>query len=115
MSETTGKSPSIYRIIYDIVSLIPAGKVASYGQIARIAGNCTPRMVGYAMAALPENSKIPWQRIVNSQGKISIRSDGNEDGLQKQLLIAEGVKFGNTGRIDLQVFGWPRPDVNKIV
>jgi len=80
--------------------------VASYGRIAAIVGKCTPRMVGYALAALKPGSDVPWQRVVNSQGKISLRSDGIEDELQRHLLEAEDVFFDQNGRIDLEKFGW---------
>ena len=58
---------------YAVVRQIPAGKVASYGQIAEIVGDCTARVVGYAMAAAPDD--VPWQRVVNAQGKVSPRAD----------------------------------------
>lgn len=64
-----------YERIYEVVRLIPPGRVATYGQVASIVGNCTARMVGYAMAALPPGSDVPWQRVINAQGKISLRAD----------------------------------------
>ena len=85
-------SQGLYEKIYALTLKIPHGRVASYGQIAREAG-CTPRQVGYAMAALPFNSGVPWQRVVNSQGKISVRSRGEGDKDQRKLLEAEGVRF----------------------
>lgn len=89
-----------------MVRQVPEGRVASYGQIARMLGNCTPRMVGYAMAALPQGSDVPWQRVINSQGKISLRAGGRESILQRKLLEKEGVRFDKNGRIDLKVYGW---------
>jgi len=83
--------------------------VASYAQIARICGGCTARMVGYAMAGLPQESLIPWQRVVNSQGKISQRSYGFGGALQKQLLMEEGIFFDRNGRIDFNLYGWNGP------
>lgn len=97
---------TIYERIYFVIRQIPPGKVATYGQIARIVGACSPRMVGYALAALKSGSGIPWQRIINSQGKISLRIDGGEDDVQQQLLEAEGVVFDKDGKTDLQRFGW---------
>ena len=100
---------SIYDKIYDLVRQIPAGQVASYGQIARMLDRCTARMVGYAMAALPENNDVPWQRVINSQGRISPRANGSHDILQQKLLQAEGVVFDRSGKTDFFKFGWPGP------
>jgi methylated-DNA-protein-cysteine methyltransferase-like protein len=95
-----------YDQIYEVIRQVPAGKVATYGQIARIAGACTPRMVGYALAALKPGSEVPWQRIINSQGKISRRNDGDESIQQRHLLELEGVAFDYNGRVDFARFGW---------
>ncbi|HXU00914.1 MAG TPA: MGMT family protein, partial [Polyangia bacterium] len=84
-----------YREIYAAVSRIPKGRVATYGQIAAIAGlRRQARLVGYAMHALPADSDVPWHRVVNAAGRISIRADGmGHDELQAQLLRREGVRF----------------------
>ncbi len=104
--ETAGKLPSpLYRRIYALVQQIPPGRVASYGQLARLVG-CSARTVGFAMAALPAGSAVPWQRVINSQGKVSPRRDGEGNLLQRDLLEAEGVRFDRSERIDLQRFGW---------
>ncbi|MBN1354749.1 MGMT family protein [bacterium] len=100
-----GKLDYIQRI-HDIVRSIPPGRVATYGQIASIAGGCTARMVGYAMAAVTESSKIPWHRVVNSRGFISVRSGGESCDLQRELLENEGIIFDSNGRIDLEKFGF---------
>lgn len=100
---------SIYQDIYEIVRRIPAGKVSTYGRIAKMLPNCTPRMVGYAMAALPADTDVPWQRIVNVQGEISLRSYGDHDVLQQQLLISEGIQFDHKDRIDLEKYLWLSP------
>jgi methylated-DNA-protein-cysteine methyltransferase-like protein len=100
------KTPSLYERIYALVRQIPSGKVVSYGQIARIVGGCSPRMVGYAMAATPDGSGIPWQRVINSQGKISVRGEGFDTPLQRVLLEEEGVEFDSQGRVDFRRFGW---------
>ena len=92
-----------YQQIYDVVRRVPKGKVATYGQIALYVDRCTPRMVGYAMAALMEDD-VPWQRIVNAQGGISPRADGDGALIQRRLLEAEGVKFNKNGRIDLKKY-----------
>lgn len=99
-------APSIYAQIYATVKQIPRGKTASYGQIARLVGGCTPRMVGYAMAASPTGSAIPWHRVINSRGEISIRADGRPDSRQRRLLEAEGIAFDPRGRVDFTRFGW---------
>lgn len=101
----------IYERIYMVVRQIPPGKVATYGQVAAIVGNSTARMVGYAMAALPYGTDVPWQRVINSQGKVSPRQSGNGSARQRQLLEAEGVRFELPNeRIDFNKFGWPGPD-----
>jgi methylated-DNA-protein-cysteine methyltransferase-like protein len=102
------KSVQVYQQIYDIVRLIPEGKVATYGQIAKLVNRCTPRMVGYAMAALPFGSDVPWQRVINSQGKISRRVGGDDEKIQRSLLESEGVEFDSQGRVDFYEAGWQR-------
>ena len=100
------KISSLYRRIHDVVRQIPHGKVATYAQIAKTVGNCTPRMAGYAMAAVPSDSNIPWHRVINSQGKISLRLYGDGHLRQRQLLEAEGVHFDPEGCVDLNEFRW---------
>ena len=98
--------PRLYDRIYAIVRQIPPGKVASYGQIARLVGGCSAQMIGFAMAALPEGSDVPWQRVINKQGKISPHGYGMGSVIQRQLLEEEGVIFDLEGRIDWDRFGW---------
>ena len=100
---------SLHETIYRVVRTIPPGVVATYGQVATVVG-CGPRLVGYAMASLPAGSDIPWQRVINSQGRISIRSDGMPDSRQRRLLVGEGIVFDARGRVDLKQFGWDGPD-----
>ena len=95
--------------VYDLVRMIPEGRVASYGQIAHFVGRCTPRMVGYAMAAVPHGSDIPWHRVINSKGMISDRSGGDGARIQRVLLEAEGICFDKEGRVDLAELGWEGP------
>jgi methylated-DNA-protein-cysteine methyltransferase-like protein len=97
--------PGLYERIYEVVRAVPPGRVATYGQIARLAGRCGARQVGYALAALPEDSDVPWQRVINSEGRISLRRSGHED-LQRWLLEDEGVEFSLQGVVDLARFGW---------
>ena len=106
---TPEKRIPMYEQIYDVVKQIPYGKVASYGQIARIVGTCTARMVGYAMSAL-RSENVPWQRVINSQGKVSQHGDGIGTTLQRQLLIDEGVVFDAQDKVDFNLYGWHGPD-----
>lgn len=95
-----------YASIYDWVRRVPEGKVATYGQIARLAGKCSARQVGYAMAALQDGAGVPWHRIINSQGKISLRTGSEGHRLQRILLEAEGIVFSGNDEIDLRQYRW---------
>ena len=95
----------LYQTIYDLVRQIPVGKVMTYGQIAQMVG-CTPRTVGFAMAALHGNGDVPWQRVINSQGKVSPRVGGEGNILQRDLLELEGLQFDQFGRINLECYRW---------
>jgi len=97
---------SVYQRIYATVRRIPRGRVASYGQIARLVRGSTPRMVGYAMAALPGASRVPWHRVVNHRGEVSPRAAGDGALVQKALLEREGLVFNRSGRLDMARFGW---------
>lgn len=105
----------IYTRIYLVVRQIPSGCAAAYGQVASIVGNCTARMVGYAMAALPQGSDVPWQRVINVQGKISPRGDGGGSEQQRALLEDEGVHFDRDGKVDWKVVRWPGPSVEWLL
>lgn len=99
-----------YLAIYKLVKKIQRGRVATYGQIAALAGMPrAARQVGYALRATPDNVKIPWHRVVNAQGRVSMRlkdwQSGGDD-LQKILLEAEGVEFDDTGKLDLKRYRW---------
>ena len=96
----------LYQRIHHIISLIPSGKVATYGQIAVIVGGCTARMVGYAASTIPQHSDIPWQRVINYKGGISQRSSGTGGLRQQKLLEAEGIEFDQNGRTNLKHFRW---------
>ena len=103
----------LYDRIYALVRTIPPGNVATYGQIAEIVGRCTPRMVGYAMAAVPYGSGVPWHRVLDSHGSVSVRADGNACAVQRGMLEAEGVRFDDRGRVDLSSVGWRGPGVRS--
>ena len=98
-----------YRRIYATVRRIPRGRVATYGQIARLAGIPRhARQVGYALAALRDGDAdtVPWHRVVNAKGEVSRRSTPGSDELQRVLLESERVAFDSLGRIDLRKFLW---------
>ena len=98
---------SAYARIYAVVRRIPRGRVSSYGEVARLAGlPGRARQVGYALHALAEGESVPWQRVVNAQGGISLRPDAGLDSLQRHMLEAEGIAFDAGGRVDLKRFGW---------
>ena len=99
------KSP-LYQQIHEIIRLIPRGKVATYGQIGEIVGGCTARMVGYAASAIPVDSEIPWQRVINYKGKISSRIGGSGELLQQELLEGEGIQFDQSGKTNLKYYRW---------
>ena len=96
---------AIYRAIYQAVRGVPRGRVATYGQIAllcRLPGRA--RQVGYALHALPAGSPVPWQRVLNARGDVSLAHEAGQR--QRRLLAAEGVEFDERGRVDLRGFQW---------
>ena len=106
-----GGAESGYAEIYRVVARIPRGRVATYGQVAVLAGVAgQARLVGYALHALREGSRLPWHRVVNAQGRISPRS-GDEAPMhevQRRRLLGERVRFDTVGRIPLERFRWDR-------
>ena len=100
---------SAYERIYALVAQIPPGRVSTYGQLARIEGRCTARMVGYAMAAVPEGRALPWHRVVNGRGSVSERRGGGGTSQQEALLRADGLLFDARGRLDLGRVAWEGP------
>jgi methylated-DNA-protein-cysteine methyltransferase-like protein len=103
-----------YLSIRKIVRRIPRGRVATYGQIAELAGlEGHARQVGYALHHLPERSDVPWHRVINSRGEISPRTAGDSHELQRMLLEAEGVEMDGRGRVDLGRFGWRKRKRNE--
>ena len=105
MTRAKSRGESSYSRIYEVVRRIPRGRVATYGQIARLAGlPGHARQVGYALHALSSATAVPWQRVVNAAGAISVRASG---GLSQRLLLEkEGVQFDARARISLRRFGW---------
>jgi methylated-DNA-protein-cysteine methyltransferase-like protein len=94
--------------IYAVVRHIPRGRVATYGQVARLANlPGQARLVGYALSALEDGSRIPWHRVVNARGAISPRRDGGPMAtVQRLRLEGERVRFDRQGRIRLDVYRW---------
>ena len=96
-----------YRKIYGVVRRIPRGRVATYGQIAELAGlEGHARQVGYALHALPSGTGLPWHRVINARGEISARTGSDWGELQRLLLKDEGIRFDERGRVDLSRFRW---------
>ncbi len=92
--------------IWQVVSQIPAGKVASYGQVAEQAGIPRgARLVGRVLKTLPEETRLPWHRVVNSQGKLSLPEGEPAFYEQKRRLLLEGIDFDNN-RIPRRHFFW---------
>lgn len=91
-----------------MVARIPRGRVATYGQIARLANlPAQARLVGYALSSLDDRSRIPWHRVVNARGEISARRDGGPASIVQRLrLEKERVRFDASGRISLEAFRW---------
>jgi methylated-DNA-protein-cysteine methyltransferase-like protein len=99
----------LYELIYAAVRQVPYGRVASYGQIAGIVGRCSAQMIGFALAALvnsPTGDNVPWQRVINSQGKISPHGFGVGSGMQRSLLEGEGIEFDLESTISNEKFWW---------
>ena len=99
------KRPNKYELIWEMVKQIPKGKVASYGDVATLSGLIgQQRLVGYALHNLPRNSGVPWQRVVNAQGKISLPKKSGSYARQKRMLVNEGIIFIKD-KIDFEEFG----------
>ncbi len=93
--------------IYAVIKRIPKGRVATYGQVARLAGLPRhARQVGYALAALPESARVPWQRVVNASGEVSVREHPNSQQRQRVMLEKERVEFDGRGKVSLIRFQW---------
>lgn len=115
MRRTGAAQASNYARIYRVVRQIPTGRVATYGQVASLAGlPGNARQVGYALHALRDDD-LPWHRVINARGEISRRADPGPEPLQRVMLEAEGVAFDEHGRVDLRRFRWqPRRETLTI-
>ena len=92
--------------VYLALMSIPAGKVITYGQLASLAGlPGAARLAGTILCGLPEHTELPWHRVINAQGKISLPEDSPAHAEQKKRLEAEGIKFTNN-KINLRIYGY---------
>lgn len=114
-----------FETVWDIVLQIPEGKVSTYGQIASMIPppdtvdpeqmiRLAPRWVGTAMRKTPKGKGIPWQRVINSQGKISFPTGTSNAEEQRNLLEMEGVEFDSKGKVNFAVVGWDGPDASYL-
>jgi methylated-DNA-protein-cysteine methyltransferase related protein len=117
-------NPKLFNaLVWEIVRQIPSGKVATYGQIASMIpppegveppdfDRLGPRWVGNAMNAVsgPHEVSIPWQRVINAKGTISLPEGSTAAAIQRQRLEAEGVQFDDKGKVNFEVVGWDGPD-----
>jgi len=97
--------------VNEIIKSIPKGKIATYGQIADLAGNrFAARQVVWILSSQSNLHKLPWQRVINSQGKIGLQGEGYK--IQKKLLLQEGVIFNEKDKIDFREFLW-KPKIKQ--
>jgi len=107
LAERPPAERSSYERIYEVVRRIPRRRVASYGQVARLAGLPRhARLVGYALHNLPSDTKLPWHRVVAADGRIAKRALPDEGLWQRELLEAEGVTLDDEGRVPMERYGW---------
>jgi methylated-DNA-protein-cysteine methyltransferase-like protein len=103
--------PSFFERVYEVVRMVPPGQVSTYGQIAAIISHRgAARTVGWALHGLPEDSGVPWQRVINAQGRISLGGRGSAASTQRALLEQEGVVFDARDEVDLGRYQWPGLD-----
>lgn len=100
-------SLTIHKRFFRIINQIPVGTVATYGQVAALAGYPgNARQVGYALREMSGSHAIPWYRVINAQGKISFPEHSEHYSIQKTILESEGIVFSKSGKIDLKKFQW---------
>ena len=99
-----------YKRIYAVVRRIPRGRVTTYGTVASLAGlRGQARLVGYALSALTPGTKLPWHRVINAKGQVSLRNPSSGSGAsltQRILLEREQVRFDAAGRVSFAKYGW---------
>lgn len=104
--------PQFFTYVYRLVSQVPKGKVVTYGQVAALLGAPrAARAVGMALRYLPQplSRAVPWQRVINASGGISIRGDVFRVDEQRLLLESEGIEFDRAGKINLKKYQWAGP------
>lgn len=107
MNHQPDESPTFFERVYQVVRLIPRGTVATYGQIAAIVSHCgAARTVGWALHALSEGTDVPWHRVINARGQVSLPTHGSDYPTQRILLEEEGVRFDEQGGVDLAAYQW---------
>jgi len=107
MSKAKSDKPTIAEQVWQVIALIPKGQVATYGQVADLAGfPGGARRVGRILSQLPNGTRIPWHRVVNASGGISLPEGSGGYARQRSLLKKEGVAFNKTGRIALRQYRW---------
>ena len=100
-------APNFYERVWAFVQRTPRGRVVTYGQVAvELGAPAAARAVGYALRALTPETDVPWWRVINAKGGISLRGRGAGADLQRELLEGEGVRFDLDGRTDLRVYRW---------
>jgi len=101
--------------VYRLLALVPPGKVVSYGQIAAWLGQPrAARTVGWALHGLPEGSGLPWQRVINAQGRITTPWQEHTAARQRELLEMEGIVFERDGRVDMEFYRWSGPTFEQL-
>jgi methylated-DNA-protein-cysteine methyltransferase-like protein len=97
----------VFARLLEVVNRVPRGRVATYGQIARVAGLPNhARHVGWALHALPAHSPLPWHRVLGAGGAIRLGGAGGSGETQRLRLLREGVRFDARGRVPLERYGW---------
>ena len=101
------QDPDINQRIWQVVAMIPSGRVSTYGDIARQAGMPgAARRVGHALRQLPEGTRIPWHRVINASGRISLPAGSASEYTHRERLESEGIGFRGNNSIDLRRFRW---------
>ena len=108
------KMVSFRQRVYAVVRTVPSGALTTYGDVAAALGNPRlARQVGWALSALPSDTDVPWQRVINAKGSISFRGQFGRAEEQRIRLASEGVDFDESGRCDLENHRWWFPDLRK--
>lgn len=109
---TMASDSGFFEKVYRLVRRVPYGKITSYGAVARMLEHPhAARTVGWALHSLTEGTDVPWWRVINSQGRISLLVGG---ALQRELLEAEGVTFDERDRVNWERFGWEGPSWSEV-